>query len=711
MFRSGVRLWTTLGVLSLVLLALDTLTGPYILFPVTFVLPVGLAAWHAGRTPALLVAVVLSGARYLNVALRHPAGFTPDVNMLNALIRMSVFVGEAYLVARVAADHRSLAASAADAERRLGAIMNSVADAVIGTDAAGRITAWNATAERMFGRPRAEVEGEAVLDVVRPAPNGPRLALPPFSSIDTGGNETYGTVLGASGHILNVGLSAAPVTGVEGAASGYAIVIRDLTDRQRLDATYRAVLDSAVQGIILLDRDGWVLDANRTVLDLYGVAIDEVRGQHFTETPWRLHADAEARTRFDRAIDAVRGGTRVHAEVVQHRTGGDATLNVFLTPVQNAAGQVVSILVESHDVTALRDNARQLEAANAQLAEVDRELRWINGRLELVNQGSAAGIWDWNVLTNEDYFSPQWCRMLGYDEGEFAPHFETWRRLLHPEEEAQVLTAVSRHLDRHEPYDLEYRMRMKCGDYRWFRATGQAEWDAEGRPTRMAGSIIDVHDRRQAESDLRQSLQVKDTLLREVHHRVKNNLAAINSMLYLQAGADDGRPVREVLDDCRARIHAIAMVHERLYGTSELSRVDLTAYVQDLVRHTGRALGVPHESVTMTLDSEPVTLSLQHAVPCGLILNELVTNALKHQPPSARPVEVRLRRGHGTQVELAVTNDASSSLAPSGDRPPPLGLRLVSALARQLGGDFTLATVGDRVESRLSFGADHGHVQ
>lgn len=710
MFRSGARLWTGLVVLSSALLALDAWTGPYILFPITFVLPVALAAWHAGRTPAIALAVVLTASRYLNVALRHPAGFTPDVNLLNGLIRMAVFVGEAYLVARIAADHRRLAASAADAERRLGAIMNSVADAVIGIDTAARVTAWNAAAERLFGRSFAQVDGQPLAEVLRSPFGLP--PLPPLLSTPTGGvSEVEGSLVVEGGAVRSVGISIAAVAASQERPAGHAIVVRDLTDRQRLDATYRAMLDSATQSVVLLDLDGRVLDANRTVYDHYGLSSADVVGRHFAETPWRVHADAEARTAFDRALDTVRSGARVETEVVHHRSTGDVSLRVCLTPVLAVDGRVMSILVESLDVTDLRDAARHLEAANAQLAATERGLRSINERLELVNQGSAAGIWEWNVVTNDDYFSPQWCRLLGYDAAEFAPHFDTWLSVLHPEEREHVLAAVSRHLERHELYDLEYRMRTKGGDYRWFRATGQAQWDAAGRPIRMAGSIIDVTDRRAIERELRDSLQIKDTLLREVHHRVKNNLAAINSMLYLQAGADDGRSVPDVLDECRARIHAIAMVHERLYGAIDLARVDLTAYVQDLVRHTGRAFGFAPDRVILALDGAPVTLSLERAVPCGLVLNELVTNALKHQPASARPVEVHLRRGHDTQLELAVINDAAPVLAPSGDRPPPVGLRLVVALTRQLGGEFTRTTLDDRVESRLTFGVEHGHDQ
>ncbi len=117
-------------------------------------------------------------------------------------------------------------------------------------------------------------------------------------------------------------------------------------------------------------------------------------------------------------------------------------------------------------------------------------------RFECAVRGTAEGIWDWNVLTGEDYFSDRWCDLLGYSHDELHPNYATWVELLHPDDREAALKAVAAHLSEQIPYDLEYRMRTKSGSYCWYRARGRAVWDESGRPVRMAGSISDIHRRK-----------------------------------------------------------------------------------------------------------------------------------------------------------------------------------------------------------------------
>ncbi|MFZ9914887.1 MAG: PAS domain-containing sensor histidine kinase, partial [Phycisphaerales bacterium] len=128
------------------------------------------------------------------------------------------------------------------------------------------------------------------------------------------------------------------------------------------------------------------------------------------------------------------------------------------------------------------------------------ERRRAEERFELVVKGSAAGIWDWDIRTGADYFSPRWKQLLGYAEGDLPDVVSTWAELIHPDDRELVAHAVEAHLAHRTPYSLDYRLRTKSGEYRWFHAAGQAVWDNEGRPLRMAGSLEDIHGRRAVES-------------------------------------------------------------------------------------------------------------------------------------------------------------------------------------------------------------------
>ncbi len=165
----------------------------------------------------------------------------------------------------------------------------------------------------------------------------------------------------------------------------------------------------------------------------------------------------------------------------------------------------------------VQDHTAELRAANAQLRQqLDQQklilqdlkrsnqaLKLRDEHLELALEGSGTGLWDWDILTHDVYFEPCFKAIMGYADHEMPNAFEAWESHLHPDDHDWVLEAVQRHLQHHDPYDVEYRLRIKTGDYCWVRARGQAIWDQAGQAVRMSGSIVDVTDRRQVEADLR----------------------------------------------------------------------------------------------------------------------------------------------------------------------------------------------------------------
>lgn len=150
--------------------------------------------------------------------------------------------------------------------------------------------------------------------------------------------------------------------------------------------------------------------------------------------------------------------------------------------------------------TLLREKLEALEQTEAALRESQE-------RYTLAVQGSRDGLWDWNVLTNEVYYAPRFKAILGYQDDEMENQFSAFESRLHPDDHDQVLAAISNHVDHQIPYDVEYRLRTKQGDYRWIHARGQAIWDETGQVTRMAGSINDITERKQTEAHVQEITQ------------------------------------------------------------------------------------------------------------------------------------------------------------------------------------------------------------
>ena len=194
---------------------------------------------------------------------------------------------------------------------------------------------------------------------------------------------------------------------------------------------------------------------------------------------------------------------------------------------------------------------------------------------------------------------------------------------------------------------------------------------------------------------LRRSLAEKESLLKEIHHRVKNNLQIVSSLLYLQEeNMQDARGVA-ILRDCQQRVKSMALIHEQLYGTSDLAKIDFGCYIDALGASLFDAYGVDRGRIRLLVHSEAITLGVDTAVPCGLIVNELVSNALKHAFPENRRgvVDIALRTLSAVCMQLQVTDDGIGFSRKSDEAArQSLGLRLVETLVRQLDGSLSIET-------------------
>jgi PAS domain S-box-containing protein len=197
----------------------------------------------------------------------------------------------------------------------------------------------------------------------------------------------------------------------------------------------------------------------------------------------------------------------------------------------------------------------------------------------------------------------------------------------------------------------------------------------------------DITERRRSEEQIRTSL--KEVLRKEIHHRVKNNLQIISSLLNLQSMQIRDHQTAQVFRDTQSRVRAIALVHERLYQSADLARIDFCGYVQDVTNHLLRSYQTSPHAVQLKLEVDPVSLNIDTAIPCALIINELVSNALKYAFPDGRQGEIRIRLAQGADEDLNLVISDDGIGFPSNvsfETTDSLGLQLVRSLADQLNG-------------------------
>ena len=230
------------------------------------------------------------------------------------------------------------------------------------------------------------------------------------------------------------------------------------------------------------------------------------------------------------------------------------------------------------------------------------------------------------------------------------------------------------------------------------------------RLLKLIGEIIaNALDRKAIEERLQHSLSDKEVLLREIHHRVKNNMQIVNSLLFLQEQAVHDRVDAIALDafqHSRARIKAMAVIHDRLYRSSEFSSIDFEEYLNELVPELLSSYGIGNE-IKIEISAHGIKLGLDAAVPCALIINELITNSLKHAFPHGQPGRIKLtmdQRDDGS-VRVIVADNGVGMLTSKGQQtvPKTLGLSLVTDLAKQLDGSVSVSNEqGTRVQVDFS---------
>jgi PAS domain S-box-containing protein len=216
--------------------------------------------------------------------------------------------------------------------------------------------------------------------------------------------------------------------------------------------------------------------------------------------------------------------------------------------------------------------------------------------------------------------------------------------------------------------------------------------------------LRDITERKRAEEQIRNSLEEKEILLKEIHHRVKNNLQVVSSLLSLQSGYPRMESVRELFLESQNRVKSMALIHEKLYQSADFSNIDFADYLESLARNLFHSYGVNPEQITLTIEVD-VELDIDHAIPCGLIINELLSNALKHAFPEERTGTVMLAFHRQDGEFMLRFSDTGIGIPPEVDfrNTESLGLQLVTTLTSQLSGKIEkLPWAGTAFEIRFA---------
>lgn len=306
------------------------------------------------------------------------------------------------------------------------------------------------------------------------------------------------------------------------------------------------------------------------------------------------------------------------------------------------------------------------------------------------------------AIADENFNFIEWNEQLekitGYTPEEISG--KTPLDLLTPEKHKQFEEVVVETLKTGAQNFMEVEILTKNGEKLPFYLSGSLIYKGE-RPM-VLGAGIEISDKKAIENQLKNSLEEKKILLKEIHHRVKNNLAIINSLLYLKSQQIENPETRTHFFESQARIKSMALVHEKLYQSTSLSRINIKSYLEELSDQVEQTFALPEQNIKTHIRGDNIKLNINKAVPFGLLINELLCNAYEHAFKDLNEGQVHLSfREENGQIQLTLKDDGQG-FPENGESQQSLGLNLVYGLTDQLGGSISFKNI-DGTEAHLQF--------
>lgn len=573
----------------------------------------------------------------------------------------------------------------AEEKERLAVTLRSIGDGVITTDTQGRVTLLNGEAEHMTGWSMREAEGrplQEVFDIVNEL-SLQKCENPVEKCLRTGevielANHTM--LISRDGTRRIITDSGAPIRNSGGEVIGVVLVFRDTTEKTHMadalrdsESKFKGFAEQALVGIYLV-QDGVLHYVNPRFAEMFGYTVQDCIGK-----PLSMIAHPNSVQVVDEMVSKRISGElkTVHYEFTGlKRDGSFIQLDVY--------GSTVTYLGRVAAIGTLLDVTERKRASDA-LRQSESQYRSLIDNLPIGMHFYELLPDDRLIFTGGNAAADQ---ILGVDNSQYIGK--------------TLLEAFPAHLgteipDRFREVALTGRTwsteQIEYKDNRVSGAFFVLVFQSAKR--RIAAVFMEISERKRAEEQIKNALKEKEILLAEVHHRVKNNLAVIYALLQLQTRQIKDPAIASMFKVSQGRIRSLALVHEKLYRSKDMGQVDVADYVNSLVREVVSSFNVKSHHVDVQVEVGDFALSLDHLIPCGLIINELVSNAMKYAfaEVEAPMLRVEIKQDAEGLCTLKIS-DNGAGFAPDFDmsQSRTLGLQIVRTLTEQLSGKLQVSS-------------------
>ncbi len=594
-----------------------------------------------------------------------------SITVLDASIKMAFKLFEAN---NITEKHR----------QQLVITLNSIGDAVITTDTKGMVSNMNPVAEKLTGWDLEAAFGmplKKVFNIIN-AETRKSIDNPVGKVLETGqiiGLANHTVLIARDKKEYQIADSAAPIINLNGLTIGVVLVFRDVSeeykireDLQRSEKQHRLLFESMIDGVclheIVYDNslkaiNYKILDVNHRYEQILRLKKKDVIGKLATE----VYQTDEAPY------------LETYAKVAE--TGKIDQFEVYFPPMEKhflisifspEKGKFATVFEDISERKRLENKLKESELQFRNMANAGLTLIWRSGTDKLCN-----------------YFNKPWLEFTGRTmEQELG---NGWTEGVHPDDFDRCLETYVAAFDKREPFEMEYRLHHTSGQYRIILDLGTPNFNSHGEFIGYMGHCFDITERKKNEEEIRQQLLEKETLITEVHHRIKNNFATIEGLLSLQANSAANDEVKSALQKSILRIQSTRILYEKLLISNDYQEVSIKSYIESLIDVL--VLVFPEvKNITITRNIMDFIISSKKAILVGIIINELMTNVFKYafNRKDGGTVIIDLKKFKNTIMLTIKDNGIGIETSDEINSTSGFGLTIVKMLAEQLNGTFTI---------------------
>ncbi|MDH5385476.1 MAG: PAS domain S-box protein [Candidatus Aminicenantes bacterium] len=658
----------------------------------------------------------------------------PRTSLYVRLIVLGFFVLFGVVMSDIIIKSRKAAEALQESEEKFRSISASAKDAIIMVDNDGNISYWNEAAEIIFRYRKKDVIGRDLKFLVPERYH--EIFDKGFRQFRTSGNapligktiEMSGIKKGGDEIPLEISFSSVKIKNKWNALG----IIRDIAERKIAEKELMIkdlAVDSTINAIALVEPKGKLTYVNPAFMRMWGYQENDVFGRHFVEF-W------EDEHKALNILDALREKGKIIGELEAKRKDESLfDVQISASMVKDDLGKPLSMIASFIDITDRKMIERKLEV-RSQFEKLVTTIstNFINLPSEKINSEIHSALQAIGEFADVDRsyvflysldrkkmdMSHEWCSatvnpVIKTHQGLLVDDYK-WQTNIIENRETIYITNSTEIPPEADSFKEELESRGVKSLIQVPIAYGGKAFGFIGLESqrmdktwsvdivvllRMVGDILaNALERKRVEEQLNASLREKEVLLKEIHHRVKNNMQVISSLLNLQSSRIQSKEIFEMFKESQDRIRSMSLIHERLYQSGDLARIDFSHYIQNLANHLFQSYRIDPDAVSLKTNVGDVSLDINKAIPCGLIINELVSNSLKYAFPQVKGKDKKKTQKGEIHISLSsddgkvrlIIQDNGVGLPEDLDieTADSFGLQLVTALVAQLNGKIEI---------------------